>query len=35
VAAASDALSEWKAGELIELARLLARMADDFSAARP
>ncbi len=35
VAAASDALSEWKASELTELARLLARMADDFSAARP
>lgn len=35
VAAASDALSEWKASELSELARLLARMADDFGAARP
>lgn len=35
VAAASDALSEWKASELTELARLLGRMADDFSAARP
>jgi DNA-binding MarR family transcriptional regulator len=35
VAAAGDALSEWKASELSDLARLLARMADDFSAARP
>jgi DNA-binding MarR family transcriptional regulator len=35
VAAASDALAEWKASELTELARLLARMADDFGAARP
>ena len=35
VAAADDALSEWKATELAELARLLTRMADDFSAARP
>lgn len=35
VAAAGDALAEWKASELTELARLLSRMADDFSAARP
>jgi DNA-binding MarR family transcriptional regulator len=35
VAAAADALAGWKAGELAELARLLARMADDFGAARP
>jgi DNA-binding MarR family transcriptional regulator len=35
VAAAADALSGWKASELSELARLLARMADDFGAARP
>ena len=35
VAAAGDALAGWKASDLIELARLLARMADDFSAARP
>jgi DNA-binding MarR family transcriptional regulator len=35
VAAASDALASWKATDLTELARLLARMADDFSAARP
>jgi DNA-binding MarR family transcriptional regulator len=35
VAAAADALSGWKATELSELARLLARMADDFGAARP
>ena len=35
VAAAADALAGWKASELAELARLLARMADDFSAARP
>src|SRR5262245_6788667 len=35
VAAAADALADWKASELAELARLLARMADDFSAARP
>ncbi len=35
VAAAGDALAGWKATELAELARLLARMADDFSAARP
>jgi DNA-binding MarR family transcriptional regulator len=34
VAAAEDALAGWKASELTELARLLARMADDFSAAR-
>jgi len=35
VAAAGDALAGWKASELAELARLLARMADDFGAARP
>ena len=35
VAAAGDALADWKATELAELARLLTRMADDFSAARP
>jgi len=35
VAAAADALAGWKASELAELARLLARLADDFSAARP
>jgi DNA-binding MarR family transcriptional regulator len=35
VAAAGDALAGWKATELAELARLLSRMADDFSAARP
>ena len=35
VAAAGDALAGWKASELTELARLLARMADDFGAARP
>ena len=35
VAAAGDALAGWKASELTELARLLARLADDFSAARP
>jgi len=35
VAAAGDALAGWKASELSELARLLARMADDFGAARP
>jgi DNA-binding MarR family transcriptional regulator len=35
VSAAADALAGWKASELTELARLLARMADDFGAARP
>ena len=35
VAAAGDALAGWKASELTELARLLSRLADDFSAARP
>jgi DNA-binding MarR family transcriptional regulator len=35
VAAAGDALAGWKASELTALARLLARMADDFGAARP
>jgi DNA-binding MarR family transcriptional regulator len=34
VAAASDALAGWKASELAELARLLARMADDFHVSR-
>jgi DNA-binding MarR family transcriptional regulator len=34
VAAAADALSAWKASELTDLARVLARLADDFSAAR-
>lgn len=34
VAAAADALCGWKADELAELARMLSRMADDFSAAR-
>jgi DNA-binding MarR family transcriptional regulator len=31
---ASEALSDWKATELAELARMLVRMADDFSAVR-
>ncbi len=35
VQAAGTALAGWRADELAELARLLARMADDFSAARP
>jgi DNA-binding MarR family transcriptional regulator len=35
VAAAADALADWKASELAQLARLLTRMADDFGAARP
>ncbi len=35
VAAASDALAGWKATELAELARLLARMADDFERGTP
>ncbi len=34
VAAAGDALADWKASELTELAHLLGRLADDFSAAR-
>jgi DNA-binding MarR family transcriptional regulator len=34
VAAAADALSGWKATDLADLARLLSRMADDFSAVR-
>lgn len=34
VAATSDALAGWTAAELVELARLLARMAEDFSALR-
>jgi DNA-binding MarR family transcriptional regulator len=35
VSAAGEALAGWRADELAELARLLARMADDFGAARP
>jgi DNA-binding MarR family transcriptional regulator len=35
VDAAAAALADWRADELGELARLLSRMADDFSAARP
>jgi DNA-binding MarR family transcriptional regulator len=35
VEAAAEALAGWRADELRELARLLARMADDFGAARP
>jgi DNA-binding MarR family transcriptional regulator len=35
VEAAGEALSGWRADELGELARLLARMADDFGAVRP
>ena len=35
VEAAAEALSGWRADELGELARLLARMADDFGAVRP
>lgn len=35
VEAAAEALTGWRADELSELARLLARMADDFAAARP
>ena len=34
VAAAVDALADWKASELTELAHMLGRLADDFSAAR-
>jgi len=34
VEAAGEALSGWKADELAALARLLSRMADDFSAVR-
>jgi DNA-binding MarR family transcriptional regulator len=34
VAAAADALAGWKAADLADLARLLSRMADDFSAVR-
>ena len=34
VAAAGDALAGWKADELADLARMLSRMADDFSAVR-
>jgi DNA-binding MarR family transcriptional regulator len=35
VEAAAVALAGWRADELVELARLLNRMADDFGAARP
>jgi DNA-binding MarR family transcriptional regulator len=35
VEAAAQALAGWRADELSDLARLLTRMADDFSAARP
>jgi DNA-binding MarR family transcriptional regulator len=35
VAAAADALAAWTAADLTQLARLLARVADDFSAVRP
>lgn len=35
IATAAEALSDWKATELTELARMLVRMADDFSAVRP
>lgn len=35
VEAAAEALAGWRADELADLARLLARMADDFGAARP
>ena len=35
VEAAAEALAGWRADELSDLARMLARMADDFSAARP
>ena len=34
VEAAAEALAGWHADELAELARMLARMADDFGAAR-
>jgi len=34
VAAAGEALAGWRADELSELARMLSRMADDFSGAR-
>jgi hypothetical protein len=34
VEATGEALAGWRADELIELARVLGRMADDFSAAR-
>lgn len=34
VAAAADALSSWSVADLTHLARLLGRMADDFSAVR-
>lgn len=35
VAAAGDALAAWSAQDLVQLATLLNRMADDFGAARP
>ena len=35
VEATGEALAGWRADELVELARALGRMADDFSAARP
>jgi DNA-binding MarR family transcriptional regulator len=35
VESTGEALAGWRADELTALARLLARMADDFSAARP
>jgi DNA-binding MarR family transcriptional regulator len=34
VEAAAEALAGWRADELSDLARMLARMADDFGAAR-
>ncbi|MCU1393920.1 MAG: MarR family transcriptional regulator [Ilumatobacteraceae bacterium] len=34
VAAAADALSGWSAADLSDLARMLGRLADDFSAVR-
>ncbi len=35
VESTAEALAGWRAHDLSDLARLLARMADDFSAARP
>lgn len=35
VEAAAEALAEWTAADLTQLARLLTRVADDFSAVRP
>jgi len=35
VESTAEALAGWRADDLSDLARLLARMADDFSAARP